>query len=731
MATRRIHRLVTPTYPLVGNGATAPFPPDPGTTYDWINDPNNNGDSGVPANADANKMAFGPNEGSWLFTYQEDLTSEALNRGPRALAENSDYFDDLFHRAVGRVTTTALATAGIGGVALITLSNVQPFVGSSPGVPLTDLFKIVDGDHNEIVVNATGNICRVTAIAGAAVGDGFVPYATPLNLTITPPIPEAQSYRVVYVTQSNLAILPQDALGNLYVRSNERLPGELLQSLRQLQGVNLSGNQVAWNASWTSSIAQLAGRGLYDVYRRGTTVTATHPYGSWFSVAYNTEGSGSWFVRKGPAMSGFSKDPNTLVAETVYSDSLNAVWRANLNDENPCGSTGFVVIGARQLASDASSERYPSFASFLSLYDDMTVVTNATRYTQIEVDTVYDGLNGAGFTGVISGGELEITLTGANSRFWRLVGPDNLTSVLVGYTMLELRANWSGVGYDKKPIHCVITALDSTNNKKCKVRRLDGSSFSSAPPGVPGGGVTGALRLQHLHWGLSDGVPEKRVAVEGSNPQPLGLRGMVYFTGPLATSAGTNFAKEAAKFIGDQDSTAVLSWGRATRTVTSAQSATYVPLGFLYANGNISAKAIGATTVTTSDTIKTPKLQREVGVADFGTPGTVALDLSTAMLAYHHMRVTISAASPVNFTALNLGTYGAADEGREIHLIFHHQTSYGQILSLSEWPSNVIFESPADALLSMQPNTIDHYIFHAVFTGASSKLFARVRRYSA
>lgn len=182
------HRLTIPSY----------FGGLPGG-YDYIN----NAASGTPANADGAK-ASGTNIGSYFVTTQEDATSLAFNRPAKALAQNTDYLDDLLRRDLASPVVTADVTAGA-TVTSIVLTGPGIFLGeagtANTVAGIRTFVRLTDNNDLEML-DSTGAEIQVTAISDT-VGGGFS--ASNVTLTISPGIPTGRTYRVYYGVRGNLA----------------------------------------------------------------------------------------------------------------------------------------------------------------------------------------------------------------------------------------------------------------------------------------------------------------------------------------------------------------------------------------------------------------------------------------------------------------------------------------------------------------------------------------------
>ena len=159
------HRLVAATY----FGAPLGF--------DKLNDPVGGGSgTGIATPADAGAKSGGTYDGVYFLAGSDPLTSFNVNRGHRALAENTDFLDDLMRRDIA-VTVRDSISSGHGGSATHALdgSTDNVHVGSTTlgVVPLSELFSVTDlAEEAPIFVN--GNKVVVTGIApdNRGVGDG-------------------------------------------------------------------------------------------------------------------------------------------------------------------------------------------------------------------------------------------------------------------------------------------------------------------------------------------------------------------------------------------------------------------------------------------------------------------------------------------------------------------------------------------------------------------------------
>lgn len=204
------HRLTAPAYYLDASYPGSLF----GESYDGINDPATTGGSGVASSADGVKVG-GPNDGVYFMAFGEDAASAYFNRANKALAENTDYIDDILHQDIATLTSSQVSS-GHGGSSSIALngSTDNIYVSASGATPITDLFTVTTLTDEPIFVSGTRVVA--SSLVGAAIGDGFTA-ANPLTVNFNLTIPDAQSFRVHYGIRDNHVTLPTDALMKLTI----------------------------------------------------------------------------------------------------------------------------------------------------------------------------------------------------------------------------------------------------------------------------------------------------------------------------------------------------------------------------------------------------------------------------------------------------------------------------------------------------------------------------------
>lgn len=254
------HRYITPTY----------FGGLPGT-HDLINVISGgvgSGDGSAPVNPA--KPAPHPNEGTYFVAFGENATSANANRGFAALAENTDFIDDVLHRDQVIPVLTAVVVPGAPVNSLALSGDV--FVGEAGETndtrTRTQLVQVLTdtGLPLTVLVGTTYQPVRVTAIhdgGPTVVGNEFQVDPT---IDLSPAIPAGTSYRLSYYVRGNVKSQP--------LHTYSRLKDDALGTDSLLANVNtilLANNTFAGNKIFTG-----------DIEIQGTTtfegpVTVTEP----------------------------------------------------------------------------------------------------------------------------------------------------------------------------------------------------------------------------------------------------------------------------------------------------------------------------------------------------------------------------------------------------------------------------------------------------------------------
>jgi len=261
------HRLATPTYYL---------PSWPPSGYDYIN---NTPGGGSQAPADGAKTG-GTYTGTYFIDFGEDAYSQFGNRAHSALAENTDFLDDVVSGPLPVVTHYDATT--VGSTAQVTMTGLAVFVGES-GTPATAasaqrLISVVDPTTNNELVDAAGNRIYVSDILDSTattsqIGNDF--YVSPV-VQLSTAIPATTSYRLVYGKRSNYKSVTSGAsplLSGLFleaVRGAHLVPAEvvrfLMEAVRRSAGSVQSLQSVLYETPTTGNPLLGGGQNLMTMH---------------------------------------------------------------------------------------------------------------------------------------------------------------------------------------------------------------------------------------------------------------------------------------------------------------------------------------------------------------------------------------------------------------------------------------------------------------------------------
>lgn len=558
--------------------------------YDYIN----NALSGTPAFADSAKVG-GPNEGTYFVGFGDDATSQNTNRPNKALAQNTDYLDDLLHRDLAVQVRSAVASSGGATVSSVTLLGPGVWLGqSASAVTLSDLFHITDASDNDLIDGA-GNQVLVTAITGGSLGGGFS--SGNIVLTLSPAIAAGTSYRVYYGMRSNLASLPADAFVSMRIRSAMEIDAGTESLFAALHG-----HGEAYNAAWDSTIWDLTARGLDGSYRRATTGAAG---------AFNSAGSGATITRDGRA-------PTSTTNLTVRGqpDPYNAFWVAREGDigagqyTSPMGSIGFAALvhrlGVQGEGGSASATKYtPSLAAFASFWlreqdpatgSPTTGAGYATRVVPKQTGKVTDmGLAVPTYL---------LSLDDPSSYFYCNSGGLQETAVALGYDLMQFTI----AGHD---VTVRITNIDTTDSSRrtVYVAALDGGAL---PYFVPSLG-TDNVAVSNVTWvstrflvGEGGGAIKRKFAptVYGGSPWEN------FFLVPALSGLASNvadttgnwthyLATQPTAYVGALPPSApayadgvAFAWGTFQKDMTKPNPGTWLQSGKLLGDGSVAATRV-------------------------------------------------------------------------------------------------------------------------------------------
>lgn len=557
------HRFVDPTYtnaPVLPTGpATVPFD---GVNYNRLNVISGGTGGSGSAYADADKTS-GPNVGTYFVAFGEDATSTNVNRGFRALAENTDYLDDVLHKDIALPTSTAVVTPGA-PVPSIPLGD-GTYVGHSPTYPLDMLFELVDENDAELFNPTTGAQIKVASITGATIGDGFCG-AGGITLVLSESIPTGQKYRVYYSTRTNLAALPPDAFSYIKIRGAMEVDSDVEANFHRILAPSTVSH--AWNSSPTSSLYELAQAGLDERYRRATTTRTVgwvpYPFTGSVNQSLDYPGAGGAIDRDGLAPSSFDMGG-------IKMDPISALWRAVNATKTGGQSTapvGFLYEGAWNTPDMTGTTNKPSLASFMAVTPFDCSTYASTPYTQIP----------SGATGTFH------AAVGLTPAYVVLDAPNYATdgaktSIVVDYDMLEML--WS----DGVTVSVMrIKEISHAEPTKIKLDRVAGAAY------VPSDGDTVTVRWLRLNFAVSEGdTASDSVGLAHIVPPQLSATEATPYSGSFGSYAGP-FMRAIAG--GNASSTTLwpnFVWGYQSLT---GQTSTFTQTGALLSDGSVYGKKV-------------------------------------------------------------------------------------------------------------------------------------------
>ena len=154
-----------------------------------------------------------PNAGTYFVAFGEDGLSSNVNRGLKAVAENTDFLDDIVH-ADQTIPTVGTSVTPLSPVSSVVITG-SIFVGG--GTETNDqrtrsgLVAVLDGDGYPLHILSGGIyvpvlISKIHDGAGSSVlGSGY--YTNP-TVDFFPAVPTGQAYRLVYGVRGNLKTQP-------------------------------------------------------------------------------------------------------------------------------------------------------------------------------------------------------------------------------------------------------------------------------------------------------------------------------------------------------------------------------------------------------------------------------------------------------------------------------------------------------------------------------------------
>ena len=518
------HRFAVPTY---AGGLPA--------GYDFIN----NAGGGTPAFADGAKTA-GPNAGTYFVAFGEDATSSDVNRPAQALAQNCDFLDDTLHRDIALPVRTSTGTGAPTASLLITGPGI--FMGLA-GAAIGNLFQVTDANDEAITVGDTEIVIASAVDSGSVpVGGGFS--LGNVTVTFNIAVPSGQTYHVWYGERTNFATFPADGLTTSRIRSLTEIDAEIEELF-----YNLHGNNLAWNAAWTSTIWDLSAGGLNERYSRQTSTASLTPPESYWSSLLATAGSGSWIKRTGPAVTVYSAGDTSAL-----SDPINALFAAKSVDTvaiTSGGVVGFAAYGTRRsnaaFAPEVGTGRTPGAALFIGLWPhDFT--TSSSFYTNIVAGSAVSLANVSAYDP--NTGTAQVTLTAPSYS-----NNGTTSAIAVGYDLLELQYFISGVQHNET---VVIVGISTGSPLLVDVRYPNGTvpDWSTITP------TSATVRWVSTSFAVGDGAGSFHHGLYGDTT-PVLLDGLFYqVPPPLGPSSGL-LARVPASFSASNNANNLLAlqWG--------------------------------------------------------------------------------------------------------------------------------------------------------------------------
>lgn len=464
------HRKALPSYFIAGGGSLL-------GGYDMINDPTHPsvGGSGAPVGADGKKSG-GPNDGTYFMAFGEDATSTFLNRPGNALADNTDFIDNILNQSIPSITS--VDATSVGAVTTVALTG-EVYIGVS-GAPNNQaernkLIRVTDQNDNDLEVSGSKIIASLIHNGASVnvVGTTASGFFTNPSVNFSPSIPATTAYRVYFGIRdsySHISITAKGALFENSLRTINNVPGEVRALLRQVHS-EPSINQ-AWDAAFDSTIRSLASAGLNERYRRSTT----QPPG-FLTGDYNVAGSGRIINRDGGAVE-IQVDPIDLTVD-LYPDSQLAGLRIMTNvspralasfTSGTGGDIGYIHESDATKKDSAVEAIRNSFAgpAVLDIIPrDIRAATSGGHNVLTFINPTATGLLNPDSTGTTTGRR---TVQCAAGQYFSFSGS---TGIRIGTDLLEI--TYSG----RPPETYFVSALLSST--RASVQRLTGNTTNLFP----------------------------------------------------------------------------------------------------------------------------------------------------------------------------------------------------------------------------------------------------------
>lgn len=718
-----------------------------GLTYLFWNR-SSSGSGGAPMGS---QVDSGASQFTFGVALGEDATSTSVNRGLKALFENTDYLDEVLQ--ADRIRPVLLSI----NIPVASTTFTLPadiYLGAS-GVTLTS------GRLQSLL-----RLCETTGLEVVNFADGYVALAQSCSVATSPLYTEGTE-----VLTMSIEIPAGDYLLLCYQRTSYATASRTLLQLPVLEGVTaLSGTvQLIFSAirgdgldldnEVPASLDVLLRRGMNGIYGLRnvvydvpTELTAYYPA----VTSSNTSGAGAWFVRDGAGLTGLSK--NDLSAGTHLKDVLGSIFWANLRDTDPgngtglhefvAGSRGFVATSTTPLSSNAGALEGAGALDMFAAYFESNNAFSDYAYapTKLVLPLACSVQSVSGYD--------EVIISGSN-WYTNEIDGDILSSLVLGQTLVEVEwANPSDLlsTSTQRRVYRVSAILDGT---RMRVLAVDGSKV-----GFPAT-LTSATIVRYFTptFLVSGGVGGVQTLKGNSFASTIRKSVMMSLVPPKASYKAADAVPMDAAYFGASDTAntvSALEWGGYEPNWEATGGLTYRTLGYLRGDGSITSTNISsplatittltATTVNTTaltatgtSTLTTvaistgtlasvtiayqlqQRIRRDINSITAG--GTTSINLATLLSAKIVGKVTFS--SNCTITTMTAPSLGAGD----VFEIWFDQTSFiGQISSYTTtWPSSFLFQSEADKLLTQQVGYIDKFKCVCMSTGKFAVEVERVK----
>lgn len=676
----------------------------------------------------------GPNSGTSMIAFGEDITAEFGNRGLRALAQTTDVFDEWLNKDHPLVFLHQVTLASPSNTVTIpSYTYLGPSGTTLNSTNLPKYFRILDEALDEVVFDDNEVVVAQSCTVATSPTPPYTSSSETLTLNRTL---LAGVYYVLCARRRSIATAERDALLTPVLAGVARIPGAVRAVLRSLRG---DGEDIV--EPWQTTVNDLLLRCFDGLYRNASTLPT--PPSALTMTGYGTSadlaGFGGWFSRDGAAMLGYSA--LEVSADSNYQDPFGAIWSAWAEDHTPgdgegpgeymTASRGFAFVGQRVLAQSAvdSLAHPPSYGAFGAF-----IAHRDTHQTTASVPTY---INPAGCNCNLQrvSGSDRVTITSGGNYFRKTISGTARSSIVLGVTLLEVR--WTNPsdplypGVERKRVYRVMEILSDTS---VRVRNPDGSQ-----PTFPAGATAGVIsRWLTPTFQVLDGLQEMQ-AYKAHPDAALFESGSFWaISPPIHTQASADqVASGQGAYLGASDNTSTawaVRWGGFNRTTfqlevlgkllgnggvvcTTVSASSSISCASLSVVGSIQSgdivcgdvfgediecDTVTAITVTAdavnagdvnADNVFTNLLLRTITSITDSTNGSHALNLTTALQTSGHVFVTISG-SGSNITSITLPSIAS---GTRFTISFYESTA--GTIAIGAWPAAVKFENPADALL--------------------------------